>query len=164
MLRAVDDEAAASLRALAPRVELLESSPVFAGANRLVLERLAAASEELEFPPGTEVLCQGEPADALYLLVTGSAQASTAGGKRGGERRVLGQLDPGTVFGEIGLLDRVPRTATVTALESCRVLRINGDAFLEALTSDPLAALVTEIARTRQAQATVPDRDPEPVG
>jgi predicted MFS family arabinose efflux permease len=161
LLRSVDDEAAASVHALAPRIDLLHASPLFAAADRVVLERLATSSAELDVPAGIEVVREGDPADALYLLVAGSAEATTV--RPGAEIRVLGALGPGTVFGEIGLLNRVPRTATVTALEACRLLRIDGDAFLEALTSDPLAALVTEIARSRQADASPRPRDAEAV-
>jgi signal-transduction protein with cAMP-binding, CBS, and nucleotidyltransferase domain len=162
LLRRVDDEGAASVAALAPRLAVLEGSPVFAVADRLELERLAAASQEIDVATGTEVVREGEPADALYLIVAGSLQASAFRGDA--SARVLGQLAPGAVFGEIGLLERIPRTATVTALEPCRLLRIEGDAFLEALSSDPFAALMAELARTRRAPPATPDRDLEPVG
>jgi CRP-like cAMP-binding protein len=104
---------------------------------------------------------EGEPADALYLLISGAAQASTVRGDGGA--RVLGELRSGAVFGEIGLLERIPRTATVTTLERSRLLRIDGDAFLEALTSDPLAALIAETARARMSRSSAPEETLEPV-
>ncbi len=162
LLRRVDEEGAASVDALAPRLAVLQKSPAFALADRLVLERLAAASEEVDVARGTEVIREGEPADSLYVIVAGLLQASTARGD--GEARVLGKLSSGEVFGEIGLLERIPRTATVTALEPCTLLRIQGDAFLEALSSDPFAALMAEIARARREPPATHDRDLEPVG
>ena len=55
----------------------------------------------------------------------------------------------GSWFGELGLLEGVPRTATVRTIERCRLLRIDGEAFLEALTSAPLASTALEGARAR---------------
>jgi MFS family permease len=150
VLRAVDREAAAAARVLEPRVDMLAHSPLFEVADRVVLERLAAASEDLEVRAGTDVVRQGDIADKLYLVVSGSLAVSVT--PRGGTPRVVNKLSPGDVFGEIGLLERIPRIATVTALESCRLMRIDGEAFLEALTINPLAALLEEMARARRTQ------------
>ena len=51
------------------------------------------------------------------------------------EERRLRTLGPGDYFGEIGLLEGIARTATVTALSDCRLFRVEGDVFLEALTN-----------------------------
>lgn len=161
-LRSSDAEGAANVGLLAPRIDLLQASRVFAVADRLVLERLAAASEEIELATGSVVVREGEPADALYLVVAGSLQACRASG--GGEAQALGKVGSGEVFGEIGLLERIPRTAAVLALEPCRLMRIKGEAFLEALSSDPFAALVAEIARARRTPPPAPQRDLAPVG
>lgn len=50
-------------------------------------------------------------------------------------------------FGEIGVLERIPRTATVTALTPVTVLRIDGDALLDALTASPASSSLMENAR-----------------
>jgi CRP-like cAMP-binding protein len=60
-------------------------------------------------------------------------------------------MGPDTYFGEIGLLERIPRTATVTAEALTRCYRIDGDEFLEALTTTPPAASMLEGARARLA-------------
>jgi CRP-like cAMP-binding protein len=80
-----------------------------------------------------------------------------------GDSRTVGQLPAGSIFGEIGLLHRVPRTATVTAEEACSLLRIDGDDFLDALSSDPLEALVQDLARRRLAETQPPSVNLEPV-
>jgi MFS family permease len=151
VLRGVDAEAAAAARAIQPRVEMLAQAPLFVAADRVVLERLATASEEVDVPAGTDVVRQGEPADQLYLVISGAQQVSVAGVR--GAPRVVTKLSSGDVFGEIGLLERIPRTATVTSLEPSHLLRIDGDTFLDTLTGNPLAVLVAETARARRAQA-----------
>ena len=76
---------------------------------------------------------EGDAADALYILQSGQ-MAVEAGG------RGVATLGAGSWFGEIGLLESVPRTATVRTTERSTVLRIDGDAFLAALTTAPLSS------------------------
>jgi CRP-like cAMP-binding protein len=69
-------------------------------------------------------------------------------------------MEPGTYFGEIGLLERIPRTATVTALEAVELYRIEGDAFLDALATASAGTSFLAGARTRLAR-THPSLRPE---
>jgi CRP-like cAMP-binding protein len=80
----------------------------------------------------------------------------TARGESGAEQR-LRTMGPETYFGEIGLLEHIPRTATVTAEAPTRLYRIDGDEFLEALTTTAPATSLLEGARTRLA-ASHPSR------
>jgi CRP-like cAMP-binding protein len=66
-------------------------------------------------------------------------------------------MGPGTYFGEIGVLEGIPRTATVTTLEPSHMLRIEGDAFLAAVTAGPTPTTLLEDARSRLAR-THPSR------
>jgi CRP-like cAMP-binding protein len=54
-------------------------------------------------------------------------------------------------FGEIGVLERIPRTATVTAITDARVLRIEGTALLDSLTTAPPSSSLMENVRSRLA-------------
>jgi len=113
-LRGLDRQAEATRRALAPRVALLEGVRVFDGAPRQALETLAANLEERAVPAGTAVVTEGEEADAFYLVRSGNLAVLSAG-ERGGPLARVNTLGPGDYFGEIGLLERIPRTATVQA-------------------------------------------------
>jgi CRP-like cAMP-binding protein/MFS family permease len=148
-LARLDQAAAARLAELAPRIAILERLGIFTAAPQSVLERLAGACEPAEFAAGTAIVREGDPADALYVILEGSVGV-TAHGERGEEER-LRTMGPDTYFGEIGLLERIPRTATVTAEEPTRCYRIDGDEFLDALTTTPPAASMLEGARTRLA-------------
>jgi CRP-like cAMP-binding protein/cytochrome P450 len=105
-------------------------------ADRLVFEETqtfkAIVDREMHvrvFQAGTDVFQQGDPPDAFYLIESGQAvvrRTNDAGGEE-----VLARLGPGDVFGEIGLLRRQPRLATVTASPDGRLVALEcaADAF-----------------------------------
>jgi hypothetical protein len=119
-------------RVLAPKVAVISGLPLFRALPRAALERLAGASEELHVAPGTVVIAQGEPADAFYVCADGSLDVSSTG-ELERQPRHLRVLGPGEYFGEIGLIEELPRTATVRTLAECTIMRIPGDVFLDAL-------------------------------
>ncbi|MEA2340073.1 MAG: hypothetical protein QOG11_150 [Solirubrobacteraceae bacterium] len=174
-LVALDRAAAARVAELKPRIAALEGLGIFAAARRPVLERLADAAVEVSAPAGAALVTEGEEADAFYVLRSGEVSV-TARGEAGGEARELARMGPVTYFGEIGLLERVPRTATVTSTEPVTLFRIEGSAFLDALTSSPPAASLVEDARARMARThpsrlptyvppePEPEPEPEPAG
>jgi CRP-like cAMP-binding protein len=71
--------------------------------------------------------------------------------------RELAPMESGAYFGEIGLLERIPRTATVESTRASRVLRIEGEQFLDALTNAPASTALLEGARSRLSR-THPSR------
>jgi predicted MFS family arabinose efflux permease len=150
--RRTDHEAVARLAELAPRVRMLEAMGIFTQASPAVLERLAAAATDVDLPAGTVIIHEGDPADALYVLAAGQV-AVTSG--QGGSSRALATLAAPGFFGEIGLLQRIPRTATVTALSDVTLQRIDGASFLDALTTTPASPAFVESARLRLA-GTIP--------
>ncbi len=149
-LRSIDRDTAARTAQLEPKVALLEGLGIFANASRPILERLAAAAETVEFRPGTVIVGEGDPADALYALADGEVQVS-ARGEGGGPERPIRVMTAPSYFGEIGVLENIPRTATVTALGECRCERIDGDTLIDALTASPASSSLMENARGRLA-------------
>ena len=118
--------AAARQRDLEPRVHRLAALGILEGASEAALERLAARLEPVEVGVGEVVLREGDVADHLYVAISGSLSVSVAGSE-------VGVLGPDDWFGEIGLFDRRPRTATVTAVAPSTLWRIDGEMFLAAL-------------------------------
>jgi MFS family permease len=147
----VDQASAARLDEFAPRIALLEQLGIFASASRPVLERLAAAVVEVAVPAGTAIVREGEDADALYVIASGRVDV-TSRGEAGAEDRYIRTMEPGSYFGEIGLLERIPRTATVTAIEDCTLYKIAGDDFLDALSMASAGTSLLEGARMRLAR------------
>jgi CRP-like cAMP-binding protein len=155
-LHRIDSEAHARTVALAPKVELLENLALFSAGSRAVLENLAGAAVEVEFPPAAVIITEGEASDAIYVLAEGEVEV-TASGETGGPSRVIRTMTAPTYFGEIGVLERIPRTATVTAVTACRCERIDGESLLNALSSSPPSSTLMENNRARLA-VTHPSR------
>jgi hypothetical protein len=141
MLRRMDGLAAARRLELAPKIALLERCSLFASVSEGAVEQLAGESEYVDAPASLAVVTQGEAADAFYVVDSGTYQVSAV--TEDGRRLQLDDMGPGDYFGEIGLLEAVPRTATVVASTPGRLLRTSGEAFIGALTQDaPSPALL----------------------
>lgn len=155
LLQRMDNANAAAASALEPRVAVLSRTGIFAEASRPVLEQLARVAEEVDVPAGVTVIREGDVADALYVLLDGEMAVHARGEYAAGH--ALPSMGAGACFGEIGLLERVPRTATVSSTAPSRMLRIAGQAFLDALNDAPASASLLEGARSRLAR-THPSR------
>lgn len=111
------------------RARLLEH-PIFAGLPVPRLEAAARALEPVPVTAGQLVIRQGDPADRFYVIADGTVRVTQLrdGGRAETELRTLGT---GDVFGEIGILRRSPRTATVTATTDGVLLALDAPEFLE---------------------------------
>jgi MFS family permease len=145
-----DLTAARVVAQLRPRVELLEALDLFAGVDRPALERLAAGAEEHSFPARHVLITEGEAADALWILVSGSLTVRARGDAE--TARQLPPVQAPGYVGELGLLHGVPRTATVRTREAATVLRSDGSAFLECLETAPASPSLLSIAGARMAR------------
>jgi hypothetical protein len=145
-LASIDRTAGARAEELAPRMRVLEALQIFAAAPRTVLERVAAAAMEIQVPPDQVVVAEGDAADALYVLVSGEAEVQAAGEVQAAPRHIRSLQAP-AYFGEIGLIEHIPRTATVRSVGSCTLWRIDGDVFLNALNeASPSRLLIQGLA------------------
>jgi len=95
--------------ALAERARILTRVPFLSGLAPATYMAIASHLEEERVAAGTAVVTIGEPGDRFYLVRAGSLEAIDANGA------VLGKIAPGEGFGELALLDRRPRGATVRA-------------------------------------------------
>jgi MFS family permease len=129
-LRGLDALSARQADALASRVSVLQGLPVTVGVPQIVLEQLASAAQFCSLPAGVNVVVQGAPAHAFYAVVEGRVIVHRDG-------NAVVHLGPGDNFGERGLLDRAPRNATVTTEMDTTLLRVGGDALLDALEAAP---------------------------
>lgn len=146
----IDGQTRVKAQRLAPRVALLEQLNLFAAASRPTLERLADAATEVDLSPAEPIIREGEPSDALYVLTDGEVEVTAHGGRGESSRRIRTMHAP-SYFGEIGVLERIPRTATVTGMTPGRCLRIEGTALREALASAPASSSLMENVRARLA-------------
>ena len=112
------------------KVELIRHLPLFELCSKRDLRRIAALAVEREIDEGTELIREGEPGTEFYVVVDGEIDVRRRG------RRVA-HLGAGSYVGEIALLSRSPRTATVVATTPLRVLVIAGRDFVELLDAIP---------------------------
>ena len=141
----------------ATRAGVLEATALFAAAPRPVLERLASETSEITATAGETLIHEGDRADSLVLHPSHRRRGRASRRARAGDARAGELVRRDRVAGE-----RVPRTATVYAREECALLRIDGEAFLEALTTAPLSSTALEGARARYA-AVRGHEQPQPV-
>lgn len=123
------------------KVELLRQIAVFAGAGRRELEALAAQADELVVPAGRTILRQGSTGRELVLLLDGEADVLRDG-------RIINRIGSGDVAGEIALLSRGPRTATVRTTKPTRLLVLTDVAF-RSFVSDKTREELRAVARAR---------------
>lgn len=91
------------------------------------------------YPAGHVLVHEGEIEHVFYILADGQAEISQKLGD--GTKRVIFTRQPGEFFGEMALIEKMPRSATVTALTDVTVLEVSEEAFQELLASHPTLAL-----------------------
>src|SRR5215467_3496767 len=98
------------LHAMADRkIEALGKVPLFAHATSRELQFIARGGDEIDVPAGKQLIEQGQPSDTFYVQLEGESEVVIDGKARR-------TLKPGDFFGEIGMIDRGPGTATVTTV------------------------------------------------
>ena len=119
-------------------VEILKGVPLFAKMEPAKLKLLAFTGERMTFGSGQEVCHQGEPGDAMYVILRGVADVlidTPTGALR------VAQLKRNGFFGETAILCDAPRNATIKASESLLTLRISKDMFYRLVTEFPTMAV-----------------------
>ncbi|HKK31594.1 MAG TPA: cyclic nucleotide-binding domain-containing protein [Alphaproteobacteria bacterium] len=127
-------------------VDVLRRVPLFQQIEPRRLKLLAFTSERLVFAPGEDIVVQGDPGDAAYIILSGEAEVLVMGDA--GPIHVA-QLGSNEVIGEIAILTGVPRTATVRATSELAALKIGKDTFFQLIAEIPQIGLeiMKELAR-----------------
>ena len=107
--------------------ELLKDLPLFNKVDLAKLKLLAFTSERLSYYDNQIIFNEGDPGDAAYIILSGTAVVSITQGSKVLE---LDRIKKGGFVGDISLLCDVPRTATITAQDSLTTLQIKKDTFL----------------------------------
>jgi len=115
--------------------EFLAKVGLFKHLDKASLSHLAAKLQLVSLPEGPLVR-RGDPGDSLYIVKSGLASV-TMPTKSGAMEAVLALLKPGDCFGEVALIDGMPRTADVTATQPMECYVLSRDAFVATLDEHP---------------------------
>jgi diguanylate cyclase (GGDEF)-like protein len=121
--------------------EIQASVELFAPLTMDQLDRLLSRASQRVFPAGQPVILQGEPAHAAYVVLSGRVRVVESLPDSPVEMS-LGELGRGQIFGELGLLQNRPRSATIVPVERTACLVLPEDALTQALAESPGMALV----------------------
>jgi CRP-like cAMP-binding protein len=134
-------------------VEQLKTVPLFSGCSTRELASLGRFLHEVDFPAGRQIVQEGRTGTGLHVIIEGETKVVVGD-------RTRRRLGPGAFFGEISLLDRGPRTATVVAETPVRTLTLSAWNFRAALKEHPSMAvkMLEELAsRVRSAGSSLTD-------
>ncbi len=112
------------------KTDAIRRVPLFARCSKRELAEIGALADELDLPAGKQLTEEGTPGREFFVLLAGSAEVT-----RGGTQ--VATLGAGDFLGEIALVTKTPRTATVTTLEPVRALVITDRAFRNLLEHSP---------------------------
>lgn len=128
-------------------VESLRAIPLFSRVAESDLEQIASHLISRRYPRNTTIVEEGLPGDFMYIIREGRVKVTKL--SEDGREKILELLDAGSFVGEMALLERAPRSASVKTLSATRVLALSRADFLGLLRKSPdlAMAVVQELSR-----------------
>jgi CRP/FNR family cyclic AMP-dependent transcriptional regulator len=135
---------------------VLKAVPLFSSFPDDQLRMLAGVVTRKSTPRSTTVMAGGDATDSLYIVLSGRLKVMMSDAD--GKEVILSILGPGEFFGEMGLIDDAPRSATVVAIESCELLSIAKRDFKKCLAENfemTMAVMRGLVRRLREADRKI---------
>jgi CRP/FNR family cyclic AMP-dependent transcriptional regulator len=110
---------------------VLKSVPLFASFPDDQLRTLVTVVTRRSAPRSSVIMAAGDPIDSLYIVISGRLKVMM--GDADGKEVILSLIGPGEFFGEMGLIDESPRSASVVAIEPCELLSVTKRDFRKCL-------------------------------
>src|SRR5512134_2756544 len=135
---------------------MLRSVPLFASFSEEPLRMLTTVVTRRSVTRGTIIMAAGDPTDSLYIVLSGRLKVMMSDAD--GKEVILTILGPGEFFGEMGLIDDAPRSASVVAIEACELLAINRRDFKKCLAENfemSMAVMRGLVRRLREADRKI---------
>jgi CRP/FNR family transcriptional regulator, cyclic AMP receptor protein len=130
---------------------VLKSVPMFGSFPEDQLRALATMVTRRNAPRGSTIMHLGDPTDSLYIVISGRLKVMM--GEADGKEVILGILGPGEIFGEMGLIDELPRSASVVAIEPCELLVVAKQDFHRCLAESYETAMTVMRVLVRRLRA-----------
>ena len=129
-----------------PKVDRLARVPLFSSLSKRDLEFLASRIDEVQLKPGQTLISEGQPTESFFILKSGSVQVT-----RGGQQ--VARLGSGEFFGEIGMLDRGPASATVVTEGPVEAMVLSHAQFRDAIKGNDTLAMQVIAAMAERLRA-----------
>lgn len=134
------------MRSESDQLQFLASTPLFHDVPRKSLKSVLSLAREVDHDAGSVIMREGGTSSSLHVIISGEVTVTS------GDREVA-SLGPTDYFGEIGVLARGSRTATITAKTPLRALTIDATAFRRLVAKDPhLSRGLPEAVATRLSE------------
>jgi CRP/FNR family cyclic AMP-dependent transcriptional regulator len=134
----------------------LKAVPLFSSFPEDQLRMLAMVVARRSVPRSTTVMAGGDATDSLYIVISGRLKVMMSDAE--GKEVILTILGPGEFFGEMGLIDDEPRSASVVAIEACELLYISKRDFKKCLAENfdmTMAVMRGLVRRLREADRKI---------
>jgi CRP/FNR family cyclic AMP-dependent transcriptional regulator len=139
-------------RAIGERTQAIKAVPFFTRLSDRELDVVRAVASEKTYPKTAVVLTEGEMGDSLYMIQSGKVKVVI--GDEEGREIILKILGPGDFFGEMSMIDKQPRSASVTTIEPSVFLVLTHAAFEKCVEQcPPIANMVMQILAQRVREA-----------
>ena len=118
---------------------MLENVPLFSGLSKAALAEVEQHGSIKTYRKNTIIMNQGDATDSLYVILSGSVKVFISGDD--GREAVLNHQGKGEYFGDLALIDKQPRVASVITMEASKFMIISRPDFMKCLSANPEIAL-----------------------
>ena len=135
---------------------VLKSVPLFAGFPDEQLRTLVTVVTRRSAPRASVIMAAGDPIDSLYIVISGRLKVMM--GDADGKEVILSLIGPGEFFGEMGLIDDSPRSASVVTIEPCELVSVTKRDFKNCLAQNfemSMAVMRGLVRRLREADRKI---------
>jgi len=138
-----------------PEEEVVRRAPLFTALDEAAAASLRASMDSVKIAKGSILFKEGDDGEHLYVIIDGKLKLGTSSGD--GRENLLSILGPGEMFGELSLFDPGPRTSTATAVTDAKLLSLSHEKVIPWLKQNPevslqlLTRLSQRLRRTNEA-------------
>ena len=135
--------------------EVVRNAPLFTALDEAAAASLRASMDSIKIAKGSILFKEGDEGEHLYVIIDGKLKLGTSSGD--GRENLLSILGPGEMFGELSLFDPGPRTSTATAVTDAKLLSLSHEKVIPWLKQNPevslqlLTRLSQRLRRTNEA-------------
>ena len=134
---------------------MLNAIPIFRNLNDMQLANIGSHMDVRVYEKGDCILREGERGDSMFVIISGQVKVYSVESGDGSREVILKTLGPGEFFGELPLFDQEPRSASVAAMDQCRLQILSYASFRRSIETSPdIAQRVMETLARRLRAAT----------